>query len=99
MKLLHYVSLMVERAELVASTATTQMPVARPKPKAKSQAAPSVPEISEDEEDPWMAAEATSPPTYVINAVDQENTMALQTRMGHLEGAVSEILGLLRTHQ
>ena len=46
-----------------------------------------------------MAAEVTGPPTYVINAVDQEIILALQTRMGHLEGAVSEILGLLRTHQ
>ena len=64
MKLLHYVSLMVERAEMVASSATTQMPVARPKPKAKSQSAPPMPEISDDEEDPWMAAEMTGPPTY-----------------------------------
>ena len=96
MKLLHYVTLMIERSEMEAPTEPSQMPVPRPKPKPKSQPAPTVSEIS-DEEDAWL--EMQNPPTYSLNAMESEIIIALQTRMNHLEGAVSEILGLLRDNQ
>ena len=95
-KLLHFVSLMIERSEMEATTEPSQMPVPRPKPKPKSQPAQMVAEIS-DEEDAWL--EMPNPPTYSLNAMESENIIALQTRMNHLEGAVSEILGLLRNQQ
>ena len=95
MKLLHYVTLMIERSEMEARTEPSQMPVPRPKPKPKSQPAAMVSEIS-DEEDAWL--EMQNPPTYSLNAMESENIIALQSRMNQLEGAVSEILGLLR-HQ
>jgi hypothetical protein len=56
-----------------------------------------VSEISDEEEDTWL--EMQNPPTYSLNAMESENIIALQTRMNHLEGAVSEILGLLRNNQ
>ncbi|CAL1169126.1 unnamed protein product [Cladocopium goreaui] len=95
-KLLHFVSLMIERSEMEATTEPSQMPVTRPKPKPKSQPTQMVAEIS-DEEDAWL--EMPNPPTYSLNAMESENIIALQTRMNHLEGAVSEILGLLRNQQ
>ena len=95
MKLLHYVTLMIERSEMEARTEPSQMPVPRPKPKPKSQPAAMVSEIS-DEEDAWL--EMQNPPTYSLNTMESENIIALQSRMNQLEGAVSEILGLLR-HQ
>jgi hypothetical protein len=86
---------MIERSEMEAPTEPSQMPVPRPKPKPKSQPAAMVSEIS-DEEDAWL--EMQNPATYSLNAMESENIIALQSRMNQLEGAVSEILGLLR-HQ
>ena len=97
MKLLHYVTLMIERSETETPTEPSQMPVPRPKPKPKSQPAQMVSEISDGEEDTWL--EMQNPPTYSLTAMESENIIALQTRMNHLEGAVSEILGLLRNNQ
>ena len=97
MKLLHYVTLMIERSETETLTEPSQMPVPRPKPKPKSRPAQMVSEISDEEEDTWL--EMQNPPTYSLTAMESENIIALQTRMNHLEGAVSEILGLLRNNQ
>jgi len=97
MKLLHYVTLMIERSETETPTEPSQMPVPRTKPKPKSQPAQMVSEISDGEEDTWL--EMQNPPTYSLTAMESENIIALQTRMNHLEGAVSEILGLLRNNQ
>ncbi|CAL1163657.1 unnamed protein product, partial [Cladocopium goreaui] len=90
MKLLHYVTLMIERSETETPTEPSQMPVPRTKPKPKSQPAQMVSEISDGEEDTWL--EMQNPPTYSLTAMESENIIALQTRMNHLEGAVSEIL-------
>jgi hypothetical protein len=62
-----------------------------PSAKPKSRPAQMVSEISDEEEDTWL--EMQNPPTYSLNAMESENIIALQTRMNHLEGAVSEILG------
>lgn len=101
-KLVHYTTMMIERTELEQGL-PEQMPVKPkilktvPKPKAKAP-----PGVSSE-----MAGELSEDPEEVESFIEveymnqqhmqqQENIEALQSRMLHMEGAITEILGHLR---
>lgn len=102
-KLIHFTQMKIERTELEQGI-PEQLPVkpkvlrATPKPKPMAQPVenfeiPPIP-LTEDEEE----AESFIEIDYVNhqNQVNEENIQALQSRMLHMEGAITEILGHLR---
>jgi len=98
-KLIHYVTMMVERVELETESEFRQLPQPKVKAKAKSMPAHTVPidPEAEEEEEAWLQAEMESMPTYMPENVNTENIHALQHRMSGVENAVGEILNLLRS--
>ena len=101
LKLLHYTTLMIERAELEGEKDAQQMPMIKAKAKAKSKTMPMqvrLPESDPEDDDVWLAAEMASQPSYAVDPVMQENVNALQGRMTHMENALGEILSHLRNN-
>eukprot|EP00435_Cladocopium_sp_Y103_P003257 s1712_g1.t1 len=102
-KLLHFTTLMIERAELEQTQEIHQMPVAKAKavPKAKIMPMPagmSEIDLEEGDDDVWLTAEMANQPNYAATPVMEENMNALQGRMDHMESALGEILNHLRTN-
>lgn len=79
-KLIHYVTMMVERVEMGTESDQRQLPQPKVKAKAKSMPAHTVPINidAEEEEDPWLQAEMESMPTYMPEIANTENIHALQ---------------------
>ena len=106
-KLIHYVTMMVERMELETESEFRQLPQPKVKAKAKSMPAHTVPlnPKAEEEEEAWMESMPLYVPMNVntenIHALQQhtENIHALQHRMSGVENAVGEILNLLRSQK
>ena len=106
-KLIHYVTMMVERMELETESEFRQVPQPKVKAKAKSMPAHTVPlnPKTEEEEEAWMESMPLYVPMNVntenIHALQQhtENIHALQHRMSGVENAVGEILNLLRSQK